>query len=77
MLVVIYPIAFVPIALAYLARWAFEGYPQVAFFGVLLFDAIVGLIVYRIALDSAVETADRIKEQMIAALSSAEGPIAG
>jgi ABC-2 type transport system permease protein len=76
MLVVIYPIAFIPVALAYAARWAFSGHPQVAFFGVLLFDAVAGLIVYRIALDSAVETAERIKEQMIAALSSNEGPIA-
>lgn len=77
MLVVIYPIAFIPVALAYLARWAIDGYPQMAFFGVLAFDAAVGLIIYRIALDSAVETADRMKEQMIAALSSADGPIAG
>jgi ABC-2 type transport system permease protein len=77
MLVIIYPIAFIPVALAYLARWAIDGYPQTAFFGVLLFDAIAGLIIYRVALDSAVETAERIKEQMIAALSSAEGPIAG
>lgn len=76
MLVVIYPIAFIPVALAYLARWAIDAHPQMAFFGVLLFDGIVGLIVYRIALDSAVETAERIKEQMIAALSSNEGPIA-
>jgi ABC-2 type transport system permease protein len=77
MLVVIYPIAFIPVALAYLARWAIDEHPQMAFFAVLLFDAIVGMIIYRIALDSAVETADRIKEQMIASLSSNEGPIAG
>ncbi len=77
MLVIIYPIAFVPIALAYLARWAFDDYAQIAFFGVLAFDAMVGLIVYRIALDSAVESAERMKEQMIASLSSADGPIAG
>jgi hypothetical protein len=33
--------------------------------------------VYRIALNSAVEAADRLKESMIAALSSSDGPIAG
>jgi ABC-2 type transport system permease protein len=76
MLVVIYPIAFIPVGLAYGARWALDAHPQWAFFGVLIFDAIAGMIVYRIALDSAVETAERIKEQMIAALSSNEGPIA-
>ena len=77
MLVIIYPIAFIPVALAYAARWAIDAHPQMAFFGVLLFDAIAGMIVYRIALDSAVETAERIKEQMIVALSTNEGPIAG
>ncbi|HTS76731.1 MAG TPA: hypothetical protein VMG40_11035 [Bryobacteraceae bacterium] len=76
-LMIVYPIAFVPVALAYLARWVFDDYGQIAFFSVLAFDAIVGLIVYRIALDSAVETAERMKEQMVAALSIADGPIAG
>ena len=74
MLVVIYPIAFIPIAMAYLARVVFET--DWAFFGVLAFDATVGLIVYNIALQSAVEAAARLKETMIAALSSNEGPIA-
>ena len=76
MLVIIYPIAFVPVALAYLARWAFDDHGQMAFFSVLAFDAVVGGIVYWIALDSAVESAERMKEEMIAALSLAEGPIA-
>jgi ABC-2 type transport system permease protein len=75
MLVVIYPIAFIPIAMAYLARAVFST--DWAFFGVLVFDAAVGLIVYHIALDSAVEAAARLKESMIAALSTNEGPIAG
>ena len=77
MLVVIYPIAFIPVALAYVARWVLTSMGSAAFFAVLAFDALVGLIVYRIALDSAVDSAERMKEQMIAALSSAEGPIAG
>ena len=59
--------------LAYLARWAFSS--EAAFFGVLAFDAVVAVIVYRIALQSAVEAADRLKETMIAALSAGEGPI--
>ncbi len=75
MLVFIYPIAFVPIAMAYLARIVFGT--DWAFFGVLAFDATVGLIVYSIALQSAVEAASRLRESMIAALSTNEGPIAG
>ena len=76
-LMVIYPVAFIPVTLAYVARWAVEDHPQAAFFGVLAFDALAGLVLYRIALDSAVEAAERLKERMIAALSAGEGPIAG
>lgn len=75
MLFIIYPVAFIPAGLAYLARWAFDS--EWAFFLVLTFDAIVAIIVYRIALQSAVEAAERIKEAMITALSAGEGPIAG
>ncbi len=75
MLFVIYPVASIPAGLAYLARWAFDS--EVAFFGVLAFDAVIAIIVYRIALHSAVEAAQRLKESMITALSSSDGPIAG
>jgi len=34
------------------------------------------VIVYRVSLDSAVQTADRTRETMIAALSAGDGPIA-
>ncbi|HUA84787.1 MAG TPA: hypothetical protein VMB85_13065 [Bryobacteraceae bacterium] len=78
MLVVIYPVAFVPVALAYLARWAFSGeWSQWGFYLVLAFDALVGLVIYRIALDSAVAAAERMKEKMIATLAAGDGPIAG
>ena len=69
----IYPITFAPIFLAYLARYAFAS--QTALFVVLGIDAMVGVIVYRVALDSAVRTADRTRESMIAALSTGDGPI--
>ena len=75
MLFVIYPIAFLPLGLAYVARWAFGN--EAALFAVLGLDALIGLIFYRIALDSAVAAAERLKETMIAALSSAGNPIAG
>lgn len=75
MLFLIYPIAFLPVGLAYLARWAFDS--RAAFFGVLAVDAGIGLIFYWLALESAVASAERLKERMVAALSSGEGPIAG
>jgi ABC-2 type transport system permease protein len=74
-LFVVYPIAFLPAALAYLARWAFAS--EAAFFAVLAFDAVVGIVVYRIALDSAVKAAERGKETFVAALAAGDGPIAG
>jgi ABC-2 type transport system permease protein len=74
MLFVIYPLASIPAGLAYLARWAFDS--EMAFFLVLLFDALIAVVVYRIALTSAVEAAERLKESMISALSEGDGPIA-
>jgi ABC-2 type transport system permease protein len=74
MLFAIYPITFLPIALAYLARYAFDS--EAAFYAILAVDAVAGLIVYRVALDSAVRTADLTREAMIAALSAGDGPIA-
>jgi ABC-2 type transport system permease protein len=74
MLVVIYPVAFIPVGLAYLARHVFES--EWAFFGVLAFDAAAGFVAYRIALESAAEAAERLKERMIASLSAGVGPIA-
>jgi ABC-2 type transport system permease protein len=73
MLFVIYPIALIPLGLAYLARYAFDS--QAALYGMLMLGAVVGLLLYKLALDSAVLTAERLKEPMIAALSVGEGPI--
>jgi ABC-2 type transport system permease protein len=74
-LLVVYPIAFVPAGLAYLARYAFSS--EGAFFVVLGLDAIVGAIVYKIALESAVESASSTKEKLLAALAAGDGPISG
>ena len=75
MLFVVYPIAAIPVVIAYLARHVFAT--DWAFFGVLLFDAVAGAVVYWIALESATEAAQRLREQMIANLSTSSGPIAG
>jgi ABC-2 type transport system permease protein len=72
-LFLIYPIAFVPVGLAYLARYAFAS--EAAFFGVLALDAATGAIVYKLSLDSAVAAAEQLKEQIVTALSRGEGPI--
>lgn len=74
-LLVVYPLAFIPAALAYLARYALNS--ELAFFGVLAFDAAVGAIVYKLALESAVESAGRMREEILASLAAGDGPIAG
>ena len=72
-LFLIYPIAFIPIGLAYLARYAFDS--EIAFFAILALDAGIAALAYKISLDSAVVTAEQLKEQMVTALSRGEGPI--
>ena len=72
-LFVIWPIAFVPVGLAYLARYAFAS--EAAFFAVLVVDAALGAVIYKLSLDSAVIAAGQLKEQMVTALSRGEGPI--
>ena len=74
-LLVVYPIAFVPAGLAYLARYALAS--EAAFFVVLALDAAVGAIVYKIALESAVESAANSREKVLAALAAGDGPISG
>jgi len=74
MLFAIYPITFAPLGLAYLARYAFNR--QAALYGMLALDALMGLIFYRISLESAVGAAERVKERMLAALAAGDGPIA-
>jgi ABC-2 type transport system permease protein len=75
MLMLTFPVALAPVALAYLARYAFES--EWAFFGVLLFAMMLGAIVYSYSMGSAVKAAEERKEQIITALSRGEGPIAG
>jgi ABC-2 type transport system permease protein len=62
------------VAFPFLARWAFQK--DWTFFAVLLLEFVIGLIVYRIALDSAVELGLRNREQMVDALSKGPSPVA-
>jgi ABC-2 type transport system permease protein len=72
-LMLTFPVALTPVALAYLARYAFDT--EWAFFGVLLFGAILGGIVYSFSMGSAVKASEERKEQIITALSRGAGPI--
>ncbi|MEO8097801.1 MAG: hypothetical protein ABI811_08880 [Acidobacteriota bacterium] len=73
LLLLLYPVVFIPAALAYLARWALGS--ELAFFGLLAVLGVMGGVVYTFALEFAVEEADKRKETMVAALSAGQGPI--
>jgi ABC-2 type transport system permease protein len=70
-LLLLYPVLAGPIALAFLARHAFDT--DWAFYGVMLFNLAVACIVYWIALESAVETAYERRDEIIGALSREQG----
>jgi ABC-2 type transport system permease protein len=74
-LMLTFPLALTPVLFAYLARYAFDS--EWAFFGVLLFGAMLGVIVYMVSMDSAVKASGLRKERIIEALSRGAGPIEG
>ena len=69
-----YPAIFSPLALAYWVRGRFGS--ESSFFLVLGAEALIGAVAYWMVLSSATATAESTKEQMIVALSAADGPIA-
>ena len=73
LLMLVFPVTLLPVAMAYLARYAFDT--EWAFFGVLLFSAGVGALVYFYSLQSALKAASERREQIIGALSHGEGPV--
>jgi ABC-2 type transport system permease protein len=73
MLVLFYPLALVPVVLAYVARWALKS--EAAFVIVLALAAAIGGAVYCIGLDSAVIAAQRKREVLVGELSKGDGPI--
>jgi ABC-2 type transport system permease protein len=72
-LMLAFPLTLVPVALAYLARYAFDT--EWAFFGVVLFGAVVGVLVYWYSMQSALKAAVDRRERIIGALSQGEGPV--
>ena len=73
LLMLAFPLTLVPVALAYLARYAFNT--EWAFFGVLCFGGVVGVLMYFFSMQSALKAAIDRREQIISALSRGEGPI--
>ncbi|HEX8983809.1 MAG TPA: hypothetical protein VF767_00190 [Bryobacteraceae bacterium] len=72
-LLLLLPVFLAPLALAYVAGYAFES--RVAFYVVLAFDAFAGGVAYVIATGSAVATAVERREQFLGALSHTSGPV--
>ncbi|MEO5924294.1 MAG: hypothetical protein ABIR70_10750 [Bryobacteraceae bacterium] len=73
LLLVLFPFIFLPAALAYFARWAFDS--NLAFFGVLVVMAVLGIVIYFIALESAAGYAGENREKIVTALAAGQGPI--
>jgi ABC-2 type transport system permease protein len=73
LLLLTYPVLGIPVLLAYAARFAFDS--QAAFYGVLAFSAACGAVVYGVAMDSALATAEIRQERLLAALGESSGPV--
>lgn len=74
LLFLIYPLALLPVFLAYVARYAFDS--QAAFLAVLSLAAAGGGLLYSAALDSAANAAVKRREEIVRELSKGEGPVA-
>ena len=73
LVMILYPVVLLPVALAYLARYAFDS--QIAFAIVLAFAAAMGAVFYWLAMESAVKTAISRRQDILAALSKGDGPL--
>ncbi|HEY2013169.1 MAG TPA: hypothetical protein VGH38_06675 [Bryobacteraceae bacterium] len=70
---ILYPLALLPVFLAFLARYAFSS--ETVFAVGLSIAAILGAVLYRVSMESAVSTATRRREQILQDLSKGEGPV--
>ena len=71
---ILYPVALLPVFLAYLARYAFDS--ETAFAVVLSVAAALGGVIYWLGLESAVKTVAARRERILVDLSRGEGPVA-
>ncbi len=69
-----YPLALLPVILAYGLRYAFES--ESIFVVMMVLAAAIGGVLYWLAMESAVETGGRRREQILQELSSGEGLVA-
>jgi ABC-2 type transport system permease protein len=69
----LYPLTMIPVALAYLARYAFDS--EIAFVVVLGAAAALGVTVYHFSMESAVKTASVDRESILQELSRGDGPV--
>lgn len=65
---------FLLVGFAFLARWALQN--DWAYLGVMATEFVIGLIVYRVSMQSALERAGRDREQMLEALAKSASPVA-
>jgi ABC-2 type transport system permease protein len=72
-LFLLYPVALLPVFLAYLARYAFKS--QLAFYLIVGFAAALGVAIYGMAMESASHAARARRETMLMELSRGEGPV--
>jgi ABC-2 type transport system permease protein len=70
---ILYPLALLPVFLAYLARYAFDS--ELVFTLIMAIAAIIGGVLYAMAIDSAVSTATRRRERILQDLSKGDGPV--
>jgi hypothetical protein len=71
LLIIGYPVLMGPVALAFLARHAFET--EWAFYGVLAFDLVLAGILYWVTFESALETAAARREEILTTLAQDQG----
>lgn len=73
LVLIFYPLALLPVGMAYLARYAFDS--ETVFRTVLGVALLAGVVIYRATLKSAAETANKRREAILQALSTGEGPV--
>jgi ABC-2 type transport system permease protein len=71
---ILYPIALMPVFLAYLARYAFDS--ETAFALILGFAGALGGVVYWLGMESAIKSIAAGRERILSDLSRGEGPVA-
>ena len=75
LLFLLYPVALLPVFLAFLARYALDS--EAAFYATLAFAAALGVAIYWMAMESAVSSARTRRETILAELSRGDGPLVG